>query len=134
MKISGDPDGTRVGIVGPCTSGKSTLIGRLQGAHGLEMRHIAQEHSYVQTMWQVISKPKWLIFLDVSYSVSLQRRPLNWSLAEYHEQQRRLAHAREHADFYLMTDNLSPSQVAEAVKAFLRNVGVWVDAPTDTRE
>lgn len=125
MKISGDPEGIRVGVVGPCTSGKSTLIARLRDAPGIELRHIAQEHSYVQTMWKVISNPRWLIFLDVSYPVSLLRKPLNWTPAEYQEQQRRLANAREHADFYLLTDNLTPAQVAEEVKAFLIKVGAW---------
>jgi hypothetical protein len=65
-----------------------------------------------------------LIFLDVSYPVSMQRRKFNWTLEEYQEQQRRLAHAREHADFYIMTDELSPEQVAEQVASFLAQFGL----------
>jgi hypothetical protein len=125
MKISGDASGVRVGIVGPCTSGKSTLIANLHGTTlGIELRHIAQEHSYVQAMWQIISHPRWLIFLDVSYSESLARKNLDWTNADYEEQQRRLAHAREHADFYLLTDGLSPQQVAEQVREFLTHMGI----------
>jgi hypothetical protein len=124
MKITGEPNGIRVGIVGPCTAGKSTLIGNLYGSPGIELRHIAQEHSYVQTMWQRISHPDWLIFLDVSYPASLERKNLDWTPAEYQEQQRRLAHAREHADFYISTDGLTSLQVAEKVRNFLVQVHV----------
>ena len=129
MKVSannGRP--IQVGIVGPCTAGKSTLIkglsGRLTGEVKVELRHKAQEHSYVQTMWQQINPPDQLIFLDVSYPVSMQRRKFNWTLEEYQEQQRRLTHAREHADFYIMTDELSPEQVAEQVASFLAQFGL----------
>ena len=73
----------------------------------------------MQNMWQRISQPNWLVFLDVSYPVSMQRKKLDWTVEEYQEQQRRLAHARQHADFYLMTDDLTPEQVAEKVAEFL---------------
>jgi thymidylate kinase len=104
--------------VGVCTAGKSTLRATLQ-ARGYSVRHIAQEHSFVQDMWQKIAKPDLLIFLDVSYEVSTERRRLNWTKAEYDEQQRRLAHARQHADFYLQTDPLAPEEVAAQVLTFL---------------
>jgi len=113
----------RVGIVGPCTAGKSTLISNLK-LDGVELRHIAQEHSYVASMWQQISHPDWLIFLDVSYPETLNRKKLNWTPAEYQEQVRRLAHARQHADFYLMTDGLTPEQVAQKVTEFLKTQGI----------
>jgi hypothetical protein len=131
MKISDDSNGTRIGIVGPCTSGKSTLIANLRGTPGVELRHIAQEHSYVQTMWQIISHPKWLVFLDVSYAESLARKNLNWTNADYLEQQRRLHHARENADFYLLTDGLSPQQVAAKVRDFLIHIDA-LPAETDS--
>lgn len=108
----------RVGIVGPCTAGKSTLIRSLKLSN-VDLRHIAQEHSYVQAMWKLIGKVDWLIFLDVSYSESLRRKNLDWTEAEYLEQQRRLQHARQNAHFYLMTDGLTPEYVAQAVIAFL---------------
>jgi guanylate kinase len=121
---TGDRPMPKVGIVGPCAAGKSTLIDRLRNQTSAELRHIAQEHSYVQTMWQRINPPGWLIFLDVSYPVTMQRRNLDWTMEEYQEQQRRLAHAREHADLYVMTDQLAPDQVAEKVVEFLRQIGL----------
>jgi ATPase subunit of ABC transporter with duplicated ATPase domains len=114
----------RVGVVGPCTAGKTTLIRNLAGRYPIELRHKAQEHSYVQSMWQRINPPDWLVFLDVSYNVSLQRKNLDWTPAEYQEQQRRLAHAREHADYYLMTDNLTAAQVAEKVAEFFDSLAL----------
>jgi len=108
-----------IGIVGPCGAGKSTLIEGLD-ALGYKTRHIAQEHSYVRTMWQRITNPDVLIFLQVSFAVSLERRPMNWNEAEYEEQQRRLSHALEHADLVLDTDQLSIQEVLERVINFLK--------------
>jgi hypothetical protein len=70
-------------------------------------------------MWQRITNPDLLIFLQVSYTVAQSRRPMNWTEADYAEQQRRLAHAREHADLVLDTDHLSVEVVLEQVLAFI---------------
>lgn len=109
-----------IGVVGPCTAGKTTLIQGLK-AHGITARHIAQEHSFVPTMWQKITNPDVLIFLDVSYPESLKRRKMNWSESEYLEQRQRLTHALAHADIYIHTDSLSPSTILERVITFLEN-------------
>jgi deoxyadenosine/deoxycytidine kinase len=107
-----------IGLVGVCAAGKSTLRKRLQ-AHGVQVKHIAQEHSFVKDMWQRLVNPDVLVFLDASYETTLKRRNLNWKQADYDEQQRRLAHARQNADFYLHTDELSPEEVEAKVVAFL---------------
>lgn len=109
-----------VGIVGVCTSGKSTLITGLM-KHGINTRHIAQEHSYVKDMWKRITNPDILIFLDASFPVTLSRREFNWVEEDWAEQQRRLLHAREHADFYVNTDQLNAAQVLKLVINFLEN-------------
>ncbi len=109
----------RIGIVGPCAAGKTTLIRALKEHGYANARHIAQEHSYAPTMWQRISHPDVLIYLDVSYPVSRQRRCLDWTEQEYQEQHFRLRHALEHADFYLHTDPLQPEEVAAQVLEFL---------------
>ena len=110
-----------IGVVGPCGSGKSTLIAGLE-RHGYICRHIAQEHSYVQAMWQRIAKPDILIFLEASFAVSTARRRLNWHEADYEEQYRRLAHARQHADMVIETDTLSPEQVLERALDHLKEI------------
>ena len=108
----------RIGIVGPCGSGKSTLITTLE-SRGYTCRHIAQEHSYVKDMWKRISNPDVLIFLEASFPVSTSRRKLNWNESDHAEQLRRLAHAREHADLIVETDSLSPDEIASRVLDFL---------------
>jgi hypothetical protein len=106
--------------VGPCAAGKTTLISRLR-ALGYKVRHVAQEHSYVPYMWQRITNPDVLIFLDVSYETSSLRRKLNWTLAEYTEQQRRLLHARQNANLTIDTDSLTPDSVLQLVLHFLKS-------------
>ncbi len=105
-------------IVGPCGAGKSTLAAGLR-EHGWAARQIAQEHSYVPDMWQQISRPKVLLFLNASFDVCSGRKSLNWNRAEYDEQQRRLRHAREHCDLYLETDALTPQEILERALQFL---------------
>ena len=106
-----DPDQQLlIGIVGPCGSGKSTLVAGLE-KHGYRCRHIAQEHSYVKTMWQVITNPDVLIFLECSFENSTSRRKLNWLPADHEEQLRRLSHAREHADIVIDTNQITPGEV-----------------------
>ncbi len=54
-----------VKVVGPCKSGKSTLVAGLRAA-GYAARGCGQEHSEAPTMWQRIVPPDYLIFLDVT--------------------------------------------------------------------
>ncbi len=107
-----------IGVVGPCGAGKSTLIAGLS-RYGYTCRHIAQEHSYVPDMWFRLSHPDVLIFLNASYETTVKRRALNWTMEEYQEQQRRLAHARAHADLIVETDELSIEEVLGRVLEFL---------------
>jgi deoxyadenosine/deoxycytidine kinase len=109
-----------IGVVGPCGAGKSTLIAGLE-RYGYTCRHIAQEHSYVQAMWQIISKPDLLIYLHASFPISTARRKLGWQEKDYAEQLRRLTHAREHAHLHIDTDALSPEQILQIVLDFLQS-------------
>lgn len=108
-----------IGIVGPCGAGKTTLV---KGLHrnGYRARAIVQEHSFVKDMWQRMAKPEVLIFLQGSCSVGGERRQMKWTESEWEEQQRRLAHAREHADFFLNTDSLSIVEVLNLVLEYLQ--------------
>jgi len=115
-----DPDQRLlIGVVGPCGSGKSTLIAGLE-KHGYSCRHIAQEHSYVKYMWKHITNPDVLIFLDCSYENSTLRRKLNWLPADHEEQLRRLSHAHEHADIVIDTNPLTPDEVLARVLNYLK--------------
>lgn len=109
-----------VGVVGPCGAGKSTLVAGLAG-HGIACRHIAQEHSYVQQMWRRIVDPDVLIYLNASFPTCTRRRRLNWLEADYAEQLRRLAHARDHADLVIETDDLPVDSVLAKAAAFLKD-------------
>ena len=108
-----------IGVVGPCGSGKSTLVSGLTGA-GLLGRHIAQEHSYVPNMWKRITNPDFLVYLDASYETCTLRRKLNWTSEDYLEQLRRLSHARDHADLMIETDFLSRAEVLSKVVECLK--------------
>ena len=107
-----------IGIVGPCKSGKSTLS---QGLikHGWNAKMIAQEHSYTPTMWQKLTNPDLLIYLDVDYDNSIKRSDLNWKQSDLDEQKRRLQHAHAGADLYIDTSGLSRDQVLSTVIEFL---------------
>lgn len=108
----------KIGLVGTCTSGKST-IGRLLEKDGYLVRQIAQEHSYVQDMWRRISNPDVLIYLEVSYENTLRRRRLNWKKSDYDAQLARLEHARQHADLSLDTNLHSPDQIYQLILEYL---------------
>ncbi len=110
-----------IGIVGPCGSGKSTLIVGLE-KNGYRCRHIAQEHSYVKHMWQAITNPNILIFLECSFENSTTRRKLNWLPADHEEQIRRLSHAREHADLIIDTNLLNSDEVLTQVLDYLQSI------------
>jgi deoxyadenosine/deoxycytidine kinase len=109
-----------VGIVGPCAAGKTTLVSSLRQA-GIQARHIAQEHSYVSNMWKRITNPDILVYLHVSYPLTLVRRKMDWTEMEYNEQLHRLRHARESADCYLDTDLLSAQEVFDKVLEFIQD-------------
>lgn len=113
----------RIAIVGPCSAGKTTLRQHLHTAGYTDIRNPAQEHSYVPDMWRKISKPDILIYLDIDYQASLRRRPLqDLGNQRIHTQRQRLQHARQHADLYLDTSQLTPQQVAQHVLNFLKTL------------
>ncbi len=114
-------DSLRIAIVGPCSAGKTMLAEGLLAVGYEDVRQPAQEHSYVPTMWQRITQPDILIYLDVDYQNVNNRRPRNnggrQRLAEQH---RRLAHAYQHCDFYLDTSDLTPTQIYTRILSFLQ--------------
>lgn len=111
----------RIVIVGPCGAGKTTLAEGLT-ASNFPARQITQEHSYVPNMWQLLSKPDILIYLDASFESCDQRKRLDWSPKDHTEQHRRLAHARQHCDIYLLTDDLTLEQILQCVLQSLQRI------------
>lgn len=111
-------------VVGPCKSGKSTLAAGLRAA-GYAARSCGQEHSEAPTMWQRIVPPDCLIFLDVMPETQRVRvARSDWSDELMRTQQRRLAHARQHADLMVATDQASPDEVLRQVIGFLAQRGL----------
>jgi guanylate kinase len=110
--------GPLIGIVGPCGAGKTTLAEGLR-RNGYQARAIVQEHSYVQDMWQRITNPDILVFLQASCQAGVKRRLLNWTESEWEEQQRRLKHAHEHAELVIDTDPQGIEEVLDLVLEFL---------------
>ena len=74
-------------------------------------------------MWQRLTHPDYLVYLEVSFPNTLSRRNLNWTLAEYQEQLFRLRHALAHANLIVPTDELTPGQVVDFVIAALSENG-----------
>lgn len=107
-----------IAVVGPCAAGKTLLV-RALCERGYNAREVAQEHSYVPAMWQRITQPDLLIYLDVSWEVARRRRPTDVGADWWDEQAHRLRHARRCADLYLDTDGLTPDQVLDRTLAFL---------------
>ena len=87
---------------------------------GYEARECVQEHSYVPTMWQKISRPDVLIYLDASRATIAQRRSADWSERYLTKLNHRLSHARQHCDLYVYTDDLTEEEVLGRVLGFLR--------------
>jgi hypothetical protein len=108
-----------IGIVGPCNSGKTTLVNGLK-RNGFIARHIAQEHSYAPNMWRRITNPDILIYLDVTYQISQERRTLDWTSSQFDDQNRRLVNAHEHANLIINTDPLAIPEVLDLAISFLQ--------------
>lgn len=110
-------------VVGPCGSGKSTLVARLT-ALGYPARAVAQEHSVVRELWRHGGEPSALILLHADPATITRRRKAEFPAWLHVQQLQRLATARERADLVIATDRESPETVAAHVVAFLHDVGI----------
>ena len=119
----------KIVIVGPCAAGTSTLAENLRRL-GYDAHPSAQEHSYVPDMWRMTG-PDVLIYLDASMATIRRRREVSWGEEHLAAENRRLAHAREHCDLYVATDELSIQQVLERAVEFLRRREAGAGRATD---
>ena len=117
------PESPRVVVVGPDAAGKTELVGRLR-ALGYNARSCAQEHSYVPDMWRRLARPDFLVYLDAGLDAIARRRPIDWGQERLDKLNARLAHARDHCDLYLLTDDLEPSEVVDRVQGALSELGI----------
>lgn len=118
-----DQGGPTIVVVGPCASGKSTLVSRLKDS-GHNAHAVAQEHSSVRELWKR-KDPDVLIALDVSLEVVRDRRSPTWFEAVYERQHERLAAAYAAADLIIDTAEHNEDQVVEIVQT-------WLDGLTRT--
>ena len=111
-----------VGVVGPCGAGKTALVIALR-RYGIAAREVAQEHSYVPAMWQRLTDPDLLIYLDVSRQEAERRKGRVLPPAYWQQLVERLAHARANADLVVDTDHLTLDDVLADVLSFLETYG-----------
>ncbi len=99
----------RVVVVGPCASGKTTLVEGLKAA-GIDACVSGQEHSAVRDLWRRL-EPDVLIALDVELSALRARRTPTWPAALHQTQRARLAGAFDAAHARIDTSRLSADEV-----------------------
>ena len=107
-------------VVGPCASGKSTLVEALQ-ALGYDARVSGQEHSEIASLWQRLH-PDVLIALHVDIAAVRERRETAWPEWLHDRQVERLRDATGAADLEIDTTGLDAGAVVARVVAFLRSV------------
>jgi hypothetical protein len=107
----------KIVVVGPCASGKSTLVAALR-ALGYDAHVSGQEHSEIATLWQH-SQPDVLIALDVDIAAVRNRRGDSWPEWLHDLQVQRLGDASRAANLAIDTTTLSPQIVVDRVVAYL---------------
>jgi hypothetical protein len=113
-----------IAVVGVCAAGKTTLAQAMR-ARGYNVRQVLQEHSYVPYMWQRITAPDVLIYLDAQLeTIRKRRQDPEFPAGLFEQELARLAHAREHCDLYVPTDDMTPSAIAAHVEARLNALGI----------
>jgi GTPase SAR1 family protein len=98
----------RVVVIGPCASGKTTLVEGLK-REGCDAVVCGQEHSEITNLWQH-SEPDLLVMLEVSLESIRVRRGEDWPESIYLAQLDRLRDARMAADLIIDTSIFSADQ------------------------
>jgi len=96
------------------------VLARALRARGYRVKEIRQEHWHVPDMWQRLTNPDVLIYVDVSPEVGIAREGLTEVPSWWAEERDfRLAHARQHCDLYIDTSTLTPAEVIAQAMTFL---------------
>jgi nucleoside-triphosphatase THEP1 len=106
VKVKGAP---KVVVVGPCASGKTTLVDRLR-ALGVDAWVSGQEHSAVRNLWRRLD-PDVLIALEIDLATLRSRRSPSWPQTIYDVQLERLREAFAGADVVINTAVLTEDEV-----------------------
>ncbi len=112
------PGTPRVVVVGPCASGKSTLVAGLRRL-GFEAAACGQEHSEIPTLWRH-TNPDVVVALEVDLATIRERRGVTeWPDWLYDAQRRRLQQAEAVAAIHVDTTLFDADAVLEQVAAYL---------------
>jgi hypothetical protein len=107
----------RIVVVGPCASGKSSLVDALR-ARGYDAHVSAQEHSAIASLWQH-TRPDIVIALEVDISAVHTRRGDDWPEWLHDVQVQRLQSASVAADLTIDTTDLDQDGVIDRAVAYL---------------
>lgn len=105
--------GPKVVVVGPCASGKTTLVFNLRAA-GVDAHVSGQEHSAIRNLWHRLN-PDVLVALDVDLETLRRRRHPAWPETLYAVQHERLAEAFDAAHVRIDTGRVSERDVLDEV-------------------
>lgn len=109
--------GSRIAVVGPCASGKSTLVEGLRRL-GYDAYVSGQEHSEIATLWDHLH-PEFVIGLTIDLATLRSRRGSTWPKTLYETQLRRLEHAYSRADLVIDTARLDATGAVARAESFL---------------
>ena len=111
-------DPRRIVVVGPCASGKTTLVHGLRSC-GFRAMVSGQEHSEIPSLWRR-TDPDITIGLTVDLATIRRRRSPSWPEPIYRRQQERLHTAFAEASILIDTSTLGPKETLQAVLDLLR--------------
>ena len=112
------PNGPRVVVIGPCASGKSTLVAGLRRL-GFAAAACGQEHSEIPTLWRH-TDPDIVVALEVDLDTIRERRDASeWPDWLYAAQRRRLRQAEAAATLHVDTTRFDAAAVLELVASYL---------------
>jgi len=106
-------------VIGPCAAGKTTLVSRLI-EEGISAVSPAQEHTLIPDLYRHRGEGM-VVYLDVSFEEAARRRDIDWGPERLQEQKDFMDSSRRAADVYILTDDLSPDEIAERVLRAVRN-------------
>ena len=111
----------RLVVIGPCASGKTTLVGGLRRL-GYDAAVCGQEHSEIPTLWRHTA-PDVVIALEIDLATLRRRRGSEWPEWLYQVQQRRLRQAVSSASIRVDAGRLDEAGVLREVTERLTELG-----------